>query len=89
MDDKKLTMETHRITAHGTTVLEVVYTNIPETVERIIAMYEQWLKKEKYKFVGLDIEYTRWVSYKSQGVAVVQLAMGDHVLVYHFCRSER
>ena len=47
MDDKKLTTETHRITAHGTTVLEVVYTNMPETVERIIAMYEQWLKKEK------------------------------------------
>ena len=54
MDDKKLTTETHRITAHVTTVLEVVYTNVPETVDRIIAMYGQWLKKDKYKFVGLD-----------------------------------
>jgi hypothetical protein len=33
MDDKKLTTETHHITAHGTTMLEVVYTNEPETME--------------------------------------------------------
>ena len=88
MDYKKLTTESYRITSHGTTMLEVVYNNMPETVEQIIAMYEKWLKK-KYKFVGLDIEYTRWVSYKPQRVAVVQLAMRDHVLVYHFYRSER
>ena len=44
---------------------------------------------EVQNFVGLDIEYTHWVSYEPQGVAVVQLAMRDHILVYHFCRSER
>jgi hypothetical protein len=63
MDDKKLTTETHHITAHGTTVLEVVYTNEPRTVELVIAMYEQWLHEEKNKFVGLDLEYTHWSSY--------------------------
>ena len=47
MDDTKMITETHTITAHGTIVLEVVHTNMPETVERIISMYEQWLKKEK------------------------------------------
>src|SRR4051812_3158791 len=52
-------------------------------------MYEQCLKKDKYKFVGLDIEYNRWVSYKPQRVAIMQLSMRSHVLVYHFCRSER
>ena len=54
---------------------------MPETVEQIIAMYEELLKKDKYKFVGLDIEYTRRVTYKRQGVIVVQLAMRDHILM--------
>lgn len=52
-------------------------------------MYEEWLKEEKNKFVGLDLEYTRKSSYRRRGVAVMQLAMREHVLVYHYCRSER
>ena len=63
MDDGKLTTLTEHITTHGTTVLEVVYTNDPRTVERIINKYEEWLKEEKNKFVGLDLEYTRKSSY--------------------------
>ena len=89
MDDGKLTTLTEHITTHGTTVLEVVYTNDPRTMERIIKKYEEWLKEEKNKFVGLDLEYTRKSSYIRQGIAVVQLSMREHVLVYHYCRSER
>ncbi|XP_073358284.1 uncharacterized protein [Aegilops tauschii subsp. strangulata] len=59
MDDGKLTTLTEHITTHGTTVLEVVYTNDPRTVERIIKKYEEWLKEEKNKFVGLDLESER------------------------------
>jgi CO dehydrogenase/acetyl-CoA synthase beta subunit len=44
--------ETHHITAHGTTTLEVVYTNEEATVERILAMYEKWLEKEKNRCNG-------------------------------------
>ena len=33
------------------------------TQERIIKKYEEWLKEEKNKFVGLDLEYTRKSSY--------------------------
>ena len=89
MDGGKLTTFTEHITTHGTTVLEVVYTNDPMTMERIIKKYEEWLKEEKNKFVGLDLEYTRKSSYIRQGIAVVQLAMHEHVLVYHYYRSER
>ena len=81
MDDGKLTTLTEHITTHGTTVLEVVYTNDPRTVERIIKKYEEWLKEEKNKFVGLDLEYTHKSSYVRQGIAVVQLSMREHVLV--------
>ena len=60
MDDGKLTTLTEHITTHGTTVLN---TNDPRTVERIIKKYEEWLKEEKNKFIGLDLEYTRKSSY--------------------------
>ena len=56
--------ETHHITAHGTTTLEVVYTNEEAIVERILAMYEKWLEKEKNRFVGLDLKYTQRRTYK-------------------------
>lgn len=49
-------------------------------------MYEQWLQEEKYRFIGLDIEYTRENLYGRRAVAVLQLTMHEHVLVYHFCR---
>ena len=89
MDDGKLTTFTEHITTHGTTVLEVVYTNDPRTMERIIKKYEEWLKEEKNKLVGLDLEHTGKSSYIRQGIAVVQLFKRQHVLVYHYCRSER
>ncbi|XP_051196869.1 uncharacterized protein [Lolium perenne] len=79
--------ETHHITAHGTTTLEVVYTNDEAIVERILAMYGKWLEKEKNRFVGLDHEYTPRSTCKRQEMAVVQIAMRQHVLVYHYSSS--
>ena len=83
MDDHKQTTEITNIPAHGTTFLEVVYTNEEHTVERILAKYEQWIEEEKHWFVGLDLEYTR----DRRQIAVMQLAMRQHVLVFHWCRS--
>jgi hypothetical protein len=45
MDDGIVTSKTVPITAHGTTVLEVVYNNDPKKVEEIISKYEQWLQE--------------------------------------------
>ena len=51
--------ENHSIMAHGTTTLDVVYTNEKATVVRTLAMYKQCLAQmPKYRFVGLDLEYT-------------------------------
>jgi hypothetical protein len=91
MDDGELTTETHLITPHGTTTLKVVYTNEESTVEKTLAMYEKWLAGEtaEKRFVGLDLEYTRRCPGKKpwpQEMAVVQIAMRNHVLVFHYCR---
>ena len=43
MDNHKQKTETTHIAAHGTTILDVVYTNKDNTMEQILAKYEQWL----------------------------------------------
>jgi hypothetical protein len=86
MDDGKRTTQNHRIAAHGTTILDVVYTNDTATVDHILEMYEQWLESEQHRFVGLDLEYTPKSDDKPREIAVVQLAMRTHVLVFHYCR---
>jgi hypothetical protein len=78
------------ITPHESTKLTVVYTTETWKVNETLAMFERWLdkyKKGNLKFVGLDLEYTP--SDRDQTVAVVQLAMRDHVLVYHHCRGSK
>ena len=49
-----------------------------------LAMYEQWLREDEHKFVGLDLEYTKEDPDVDNDLAVVQLAMRTHVLVYHY-----
>lgn len=88
MDDGQQTTQYYKVTAHATTDLDVVYTNEIHKVEEVIAMYEQWLQEEKYRFVGLDIEYTRENLYGQWAIAVLQLSMREDVLVYHFCRAK-
>ena len=73
-----------KVTAHGKTELDVVYTNEEATMVQTLAMYEQWLREDEHKFVGLDLEYTKEDPYWDNDLAVVQLAMRTHVLVYHY-----
>ena len=74
----------HKLTlpTHGETTIEVVYTNDTSVVETTLDMYEHWHLQDKHKFVGLDLEYTSdWSE-----VAVFQLCMRKHVLVFQYCR---
>ncbi|XBJ01918.1 hypothetical protein VPH35_021435 [Triticum aestivum] len=88
MDDFMNTTERLFIDADGNTKLEVLYTNKPYKVEEILSLYEEWLREDRYKFVGLDLEYTREDYFdRSRKVAVMQLAMRKQVLVYHLCKS--
>jgi hypothetical protein len=50
-------------------------------------MFEGWLDVDKrgLQFVGLDLEYTPCG--RAQTVSVMQVAMRNHVLVYHYCRG--
>jgi hypothetical protein len=48
--------EIRKMFAH-TAEIEVVYTDDNHKAAEIVDMYEQWLSKEEYKFVGLDFEY--------------------------------
>ena len=76
------TLETS-FTTHDNKKIDVVYTNEEETVVRVLRMYEGWLGIDEDKFVGLDLEYTPEHPYEGSEVAVIQLAMRKHVLVYH------
>ena len=75
MDNFLNTAEYHAIVADGNTKLDVWYTNEPGKVEEIIGLYEDWLREEKHKFVGLGMEFTRKDCYGRRKVAVMQLAM--------------
>ena len=88
MDDFRNNTERLFIDVDGNTRLEVLYTNEPYKVEEILSLYEEWLREDRYKFVGLDLEYTREDYFdRSRKVAVMQLAMRKHVLVYHLCKA--
>ena len=85
IDDGKRTTENHRIGAHGTIIMDVVYTNMVESVDVELLKFEQLLQTEqfgKHRIVGLDLQYT----WDKQEIAVMQLAMGTNVLVFHYCR---
>ena len=51
-------------------------------------MYEQWLSKDEYKFMGLDFEYCDSEYEDDYRIAVVQLSMNNHVLVYQWSRYD-
>ena len=72
------------------TMLQVVYTNDERTLEDILAMYEECLATAKHRFVGLDLEYTPLIPHtKRHAVALVQIAMYKHVLLFHWCKSSQ
>ena len=79
MDDDQQTTKTSDVPAHRGTMLQVVYTSEEYTLERVLGMCEEWPKSEKHKIMGLDLEYTP----NRHAVALVQIAMCKHVLLYH------
>ena len=82
MVDSKYFSSTIPIPVHGGKFIQAVYTNDPAEVHRVIDMFQQWLVEEDVKFVGLDMEYSK----DHQKLAVMQIAMRDHVLLFHFSR---
>src|SRR4051812_19152719 len=62
MHDKELTTETHRITAHAPPCWRWRTPTCRRPWSESSSCTSNGSKKEKYKFVGLDIEYTCWVS---------------------------
>nr|XP_051197139.1 uncharacterized protein LOC127310509 [Lolium perenne] len=52
--DEKSTTEKYRILAHGSTYIDVVYTNEAAIVDRILRMYEGWLDEDEDRFKCKD-----------------------------------
>ena len=73
------------------TWLDVVYTNNDRTLKWVLDMYEGWLAASKHRFMGLDLEYTPDPNprTKRHAIALVQIAMHKHVLLFHWCRSSQ
>ena len=62
----------------------------PVMVEETINTMEQLLAEDdKYKVVGFDLQYTSGRLGFDQKVAVAQLCVRHHVLVYHYCLATR
>jgi hypothetical protein len=45
------------------------------------------LARDKYKVVGIHLQYTSGHPGKDQKVAVAQLCVRHHVLIYHYCMA--
>uniref|UniRef100_A0A8I6YSE6 3'-5' exonuclease domain-containing protein n=1 Tax=Hordeum vulgare subsp. vulgare TaxID=112509 RepID=A0A8I6YSE6_HORVV len=77
-----------KVLAHGTTKLDVVYTNESREVPFFLQqLKEKWFDDtmEHEKFLGLDLEYTA----DQRGVAVIQLCFARHVLIFQWARSDK
>uniref|UniRef100_A0A8I6YF46 3'-5' exonuclease domain-containing protein n=1 Tax=Hordeum vulgare subsp. vulgare TaxID=112509 RepID=A0A8I6YF46_HORVV len=77
-----------KVLAHGTTKLDVVYTNESREVPFFLEqLKEKWFDDamEHEKFLGLDLEYTA----DQRGVAVIQLCFARHVLIFQWVRSDK
>uniref|UniRef100_A0A8I6ZF58 3'-5' exonuclease domain-containing protein n=1 Tax=Hordeum vulgare subsp. vulgare TaxID=112509 RepID=A0A8I6ZF58_HORVV len=77
-----------KVLAHGTTKLDVVYTNESREVSFFLEqLKEKWFDDamEHEKFLGLDLEYTT----DQHGVAVIQLCFARHVLIFQWARSDK
>ena len=85
MDDHRIRTECKNLVPHGSAKVNVVYTNDVHVVTETLYMYEGLLKGETHKFMGLDLEYTDDED-DDKRVAVVQLAMQKHVLVFQWSR---
>src|SRR5215216_6472627 len=88
-DEQQFTMHAVVDTHRRFMELSVVYTNNLVWVEHSIHIMELLLAEEKYKVVGFDLEYTRARVGSRPKVAVAQMCVRDHVLVYHYCLATR
>lgn len=86
MDDSKYFSYSTSVDVHGGQAIQVTYTNDPAEVQRVLDMYKQWIDSGDDKFMGLDMEYT---CHKAKKMAVLQLAMRRHVLVFHYSWYEK
>ena len=77
------------VIAHGTTALEVVYTNDISQVEETLEILKRKQLKQEYdkEFMGLDFEYINAEKDKHE-VAVVQLCVDKTVLVWQLSRYD-
>ena len=53
MDGGKRTTEVQQFNTHGDTWIQAVYNNEGSTVDRVLAMYYEWLKEEDDKIVEI------------------------------------
>ena len=73
----------HKVEIHAReTDLLVVYTIDPAVVDDYINTVEQLLARDKYKVVGIDLQYTASRPGIDQKVAVAQLCARHDVLIY-------
>ena len=80
----------HRVETHvRETDLSVVYTIDPAVVDDYINSVEQLLARDKYKVVGIDLQYTAGRPGIDQKVVVTQLCVHHHVLIYHYCMATK
>ena len=79
----------HKVETHAReTDLSVVYTIDPAVVDDYINTVEQLLARDKYKVVGIDLQYTAGHPNIDQKVAVAQLCVRHHFLIYHYCMPQ-
>ena len=84
MDYGKRMTEVHQFRVHDDTCIQAVYTNKGSTADSILAMYLEWLKDEEVRFAAIDLEY----SITQRKIAVMQIAMKEHVLIFHIIRFD-
>ncbi len=78
----------HRVETHAReTDLSVVHTIDPAVVDDYINTVEQLLAQDKYKVVGIDLQYTAGRCNIDQKVVTAQLCVCHHVLIYHYCMA--
>ena len=75
----------HKLETHAREMeLSVVYTVDLAVVEDYINTVEQLLARDKYKVVGIDLQYTAGRPNIDQKVVIAQLCVRHHVLIYHY-----
>ena len=89
MNTKAYFSETYRVSIHKNQQIEAVYTNDPDVIASVLDLDKKWFAEGDAKIMGLDIEYCTNKQLKDKRMAVIQLAMPRHVLVYQCARYEQ